>query len=62
MAGVVVCDFDNREFLEGYSSWDVPDVEMIGGGTLSRGVMINTTEAGLIHYENAEAGDIRPRG
>ncbi len=40
MAGVVVCDFDKREFLEGYEGWDMPDVEMVGGGTLSRGVMV----------------------
>lgn len=51
MAGIVVCDFDNRAFLAGYSGWDMPNVEMIGGGTLSSGIMVNTTEAGLIHYE-----------
>ena len=62
MTGVIVCDFDNREFLEGYSGWDMPDVEMIGGGTLSSGVMIETVEAGLIHYENDEFGDIRLKG
>jgi hypothetical protein len=62
MTGVIVCDFDNREFLEGYSSWDMPDVEMLGGGTLSSGVMVETVEAGLIHYENEGAGDIRPKG
>jgi hypothetical protein len=62
MTGVVVCDFDNREFLEGYSNWDMPSVEMLGGGTLSSGVMIETVEAGLVHYANDEAGDIRPRG
>ena len=62
MTGVVVCDFDNREFLEGYSGWDTPDVEMLGGGKLSSGVMIETAEAGLVHYENEEVGNIRPRG
>lgn len=40
VSGVIVCDFDNRELLEGYSDWDMPDVEMLGGGTLSCGVMI----------------------
>lgn len=61
MTGVVVCDVDNREFLEGYADWDTPDVEMLGGGTLSSGVMIKTVEAGLVHYENEGVGDVRPR-
>jgi len=61
MTGVVVCDFDNREFLEGYSGWDMPDVEMLGGGTLSSGVMIDTIEAGLIHYQTNEFGEITSR-
>ena len=51
MTGIVVCDFDNRAFLTGYDGWDMPDVEMIGGGTLSSGIMVDTTDAGLIHYE-----------
>lgn len=50
MNGVVVCDFDNREFAEGYETWDMPTTEMLGGGTLSSGVMIETVEAGMIHY------------
>ncbi|MFC3441027.1 hypothetical protein ACFOKF_07420 [Sphingobium rhizovicinum] len=51
MSGVIVCDFDNRQFMDGYGDWDTPTIEMIGGGTLSSGVMIKTIEAGLIHYE-----------
>ncbi|WP_322416346.1 hypothetical protein [Mesorhizobium huakuii] len=50
MKGVVVCDFDNREFAEGYEGWDMPGIEMLGGGTLSSGVMVETIEAGMIHY------------
>jgi hypothetical protein len=61
MSGIVVCDFDNREFLEGYEAWDMPDVEMLGGGTLSVGLMIETVEAGMIHYESTVSADIRPR-
>ena len=57
MTGVIVCDFDNREFAPGYADWDMPDVEMLGGGTLSSGVMIDTVEAGLIHYDHG-TGDI----
>lgn len=56
MSGVIVCDFDNRQFLDGYVGWDMPSVEMLGGGTLSSGVMINTVEAGLVHYETGTWG------
>ena len=51
MIGTIVCDFDRRAFLSGYEDWDMPSDEMLGGGTLSSGVMIETVEAGLIHYE-----------
>lgn len=57
MSGVIVCDFDNRNFADGYDGWDMPMVEMLGGGTLSSGVMIHTKEGGLIHYE-AGTGEI----
>jgi hypothetical protein len=59
MAGRVVCDFDNREFLDGYEGWDMPTVEMLGGGTLSSGVMIETEAAGLVHYADEDKGIIR---
>jgi hypothetical protein len=59
MTGVVVCDFDNREFLEGYAEFDMPDVEMLGGGKLNSGVMIDTEEAGLIHYPQEDDGIVR---
>lgn len=55
MDGTVVCDFDRREFAPGYEDWDMPHVEMLGGGTLSSGVMVRTAEAGLIHYSSADA-------
>lgn len=51
MPGVIVCDFDQRQFVTGFENWDIPTVELIGGGTLACGVMIETQEAGLIHYE-----------
>ena len=50
MDGVIVCDFDSRRFAKGYEPWDIPTVEMSGGGTLSSGVMVDTVEAGLVHY------------
>lgn len=59
MTGVVVCDFDNREFLEGYADCDMPDVEMLGGGKLDSGVMIDTEEAGLVHYPREDEGIVR---
>lgn len=59
MAGRVVCDFDSREFLDGYESWDTPTVEMLGGGALSCGVMVETEEAGLVHYADEDKGIIR---
>ena len=51
MPGIVVCDFDRRQFASGYEDWDMPTVEMLGGGFLSSGVMVLTGEAGLIHYK-----------
>ena len=59
MKGVVVCDFDDREFLDGYEDCKDPIVEMLGGGTLSSGVMIKTEEAGLVHYPQEDEGIIR---
>ncbi len=56
MRGVIACDFENRLFLDGYECWDMPEVEMLGGGTLSSGVMIETIEAGLIHYDAGTSG------
>jgi hypothetical protein len=50
MVGVIVCDFDDREFAKGYDKWNVPTIQMLGGGVLNSGVMIETVEAGLIHY------------
>lgn len=51
MRGVIVCDFDNHLFADGYDDWEMPTAEIVGGGTLSSGVMIHTNEAGLIHYQ-----------
>lgn len=35
----------------------MPTVELIGGGTLSSGVLVKNTEGGLIHYGGV-IGDI----
>ena len=56
MRGKIVCDFDNRQFMVGYESWDTPTGEMVGGGYTSSGVMVETTEAGLIYYELGTVG------
>lgn len=37
----------------------MPTDEMLGGGTLSSGVMIETEEAGLVHYAEEHEGIIR---
>jgi hypothetical protein len=57
MSGVIVCDFDNREFADGHKGWDRPEVEMLGVGKLDSGIMVETAEAGLIHYPSG-TGDI----
>ena len=61
MSGVIVCDFSKRLFANGYESWDGPTIEMLGGGTLSSGVMVNTKEAGLVHYGCCNEGIILVR-
>lgn len=53
--GIVVCDFDTGECAEEYSTWD-PNVELVGGGTLSCGVLIKTEELGLLHYTIEDEG------
>lgn len=55
--GLVVCDFDKRLSLDGYEDW-LTKKELIGGGTLSSGLMIKTSELGFLHYP--ENDDIRP--
>lgn len=61
MDGVIVCDFDNRRFANGYEKWDKPSIETSGGGTLSSGVMVDTVEAGLVHYGSGTDGIILVR-
>jgi hypothetical protein len=56
MSGVIVCDFDNHVFAEGFEGWDMPTIELPGGGTLSSGVLVETKEAGLVHYESGTSG------
>jgi hypothetical protein len=47
--GTVVCDYEKWECLDGYDDWLTKE-EMIGGGRLSSGVMIETRELGFLHY------------
>ena len=47
--GIVVCDFDMWQSLEGYESWLTKE-KLVDGGTLSSGVMIKTDELGFLHY------------
>lgn len=52
--GLVVCDYDKRTCLAGYEGWLTTD-ELVGGGTLSSGIMVKTDELGLVHYEEEDA-------
>lgn len=47
--GIVVCDYDKQCCLPGFDSW-LTNAELVGGGTLSSGVMIETKELGFLHY------------
>jgi hypothetical protein len=51
--GIVVCDYDQGKCLEGYDDWLTKET-LIGGGTLSKGVMVNTNELGFIHYPDED--------
>lgn len=53
MTGLVVCDFDNQEFLDGYADWAgvIHDSE-----TPYSGVLITTDEAGRIQYGLEDEG------
>ena len=56
--GVVVCDFDRRVCLKGYEGW-LSQEELVGGGKLTSGVMVESKELGLIHYANEDSGIVR---
>lgn len=56
--GVVVCDYDSWKCLDGYEGW-LTKKPLVGGGTFSAGVMIETKEFGLLHYAE-EDEDIEP--
>lgn len=56
--GRVVCDFDKRECLPGYDRWLMQET-LVGGGTLSTGIMVETKEMGLVHYPSEDEGIVR---
>ena len=49
MSGVVVCDYDRWLCVPGYESWLTKE-KMADGSSLSSGIMVDTKEAGMIHY------------
>ena len=51
--GKVVCDFDNWKSLEGYEHWLTKE-ELVGGGTLRSGIMVETTEIGFVHLPEVD--------
>ena len=52
--GRMVCDFDHRRCLDGYEHWLI-DEELVGGGDLSSGIMVETDELGFVHYSEEDA-------
>lgn len=56
--GVVVCDFDRWQSLRGYEGWLTKE-ELVGGGALSSGIMVETRELGMIHYAEADIAILR---
>jgi len=53
--GVVVCDYDLQKCLAGYEKW-LSNEELVDGGRLSKGVMIETKELGFLYYANEDEG------
>ena len=52
--GRVVCDYDHRKCLDGYERWLTKE-ELVGGGNLSSGIMVETDELGFLHYAEEDA-------
>lgn len=53
VAGVVVCDLDQWQCLSGYEGW-LSKAEVIGDASLLGGVLIDTSEIGMIHYSEPD--------
>lgn len=51
--GIVVCDYDQQECLPGYEDWFTKET-LVGGGTLSKGIMVKTNELDFIHYPDED--------
>ena len=47
--GLVICDYDDWVCVPGYERW-LTKAELVGGGTLSSGIMVESKELGFIHY------------
>lgn len=56
--GRVVCDFDRWQCLEGYEAW-LSKKELVGGGTLSTGIMVEAGELGMVHYATDDTDIIK---
>ncbi len=56
--GLVICDFDKWECLKGYEDWLTKE-QLVGGNTLSSGIMVKTEELGVLYYAEAD-DDIIP--
>jgi hypothetical protein len=60
VSGIVVCDFEKSKCMPGYEEW-LEKVELTGGGRLTSGVLIATTDMGLVHYPEEDAAIRRER-
>jgi hypothetical protein len=56
--GVVVCDFDNWQAIAGYEGWLTKE-ELVGGGKLSSGIMVETKDLGMVHYPSEDDRIVR---
>ena len=48
--GRVVCDLDHQQCLSGYEKW-LTGKELLGGGRLSTGIIVETQKLGVVHFE-----------
>lgn len=55
--GVIVCDYGNNIALDGCEVWLIKD-ELVGGGYLSTGFMVEAENAGFIYYPDEDVGAI----
>ncbi|NHL65002.1 hypothetical protein [Burkholderia ambifaria] len=53
VAGLVVCDFDKHQCVDGYDDWLI-DQELVGGGKMSEGILVETKALGFLYYSSED--------